>query len=277
MRQTGKRPVQEDAIAATRALGTGAIGLVALYLRAGDLTAALGKVESTAARRVIEPELYRALSLASEKNDAASWRGLMTELARGTRGQVGGELGIEEGLAEAGFFGALLETYRRDTTSVELAIQLAHNLIENGMSEAVPAVLAGAVTSPGGPEGEAAIALLGRAIEADARSGDFAGAEPHDRRRRDAPRADGGGARWRGQARRRGHPVSRRPRGASQRLPSARRDGAIGRARRGTYLARIRDDGRGAAPAPQAGQGARACHQGCGERNLPRSTRSRPS
>lgn len=177
MRQTGKRPVQEDAIEATRALGTGAVGMLSLYLRAGDVTAALSKVEATSARRIIEPELYRAVQLASERNDAESWRGLMNELARSTRGVIGGEMGLEQGLAEAGFFGAMLETYRRDPTSADLALQVAQNLVQYGMSEAVPAVLAGAVSSPTDEDGQAAVLLLGQAIEADAQIGDFPAAE----------------------------------------------------------------------------------------------------
>src|SRR5262249_14116262 len=52
---------------------------------------------------------------------------------------------LESEVLEAGLWGTVLEAYRRDATSPEIALLLAQSLVKHGLSEAAPLVMADAI------------------------------------------------------------------------------------------------------------------------------------
>lgn len=176
-RQTGKRPSPEEAAEVARGLGTGGATVAALLLRYGDVAAAIEKIDSSSARRIIDPDLYAQLQQVEARDDAESWRSLFAALDEQTTGRVGGELGIDAELLEAAYLGIAIEAYRREPTHVATAVELTRSLSSLGMSEAAPLVLEPALSDKATGEQVAAVlrALVG-ALEADARANDIAGA-----------------------------------------------------------------------------------------------------
>jgi tetratricopeptide (TPR) repeat protein len=172
-KQTGRRPTQDEAVESTRALESGATTLVALHLRAGDIQGALEAIDSSSARRVIDPGFYRVLRAAARRDDGASWRTVFAELDQQAP-ERGGEIGISEEVLEAAFFNVALEAYRRDPADIASALDLARLLAAYGLSEGVPYVLADGLGRTPRPE-DAALALrvLGAALDTDAEALDF--------------------------------------------------------------------------------------------------------
>ncbi|MBL9025586.1 MAG: hypothetical protein JNL21_25545 [Myxococcales bacterium] len=176
-RQSGKRPTQEEAAEVARGLGSGGTTVAALLLRYGDVGGAIEKIDSSSARRIIDPDLYAQLVQAQSRDDGESWRALFAALDEQTTGRVGGELGIDAELLDAAFLGVVIEAYRREPSHVATAVELSRSLASFGMSEAVPLVLEPALGGRPSPEQVSAVlrALVG-ALEADARANDIAGA-----------------------------------------------------------------------------------------------------
>ncbi len=176
-RQTGKRPGPEEAGEIARSLGTGGAAVVALMLRYGDIGQVVEQIDNSAARRIIDPDLYAQIHAVHSRDDADSWRTLFAALDEQTRGRVGGEIGIDPELLDAAWFSIALEAYRRDPAHVATAVELTRSLSGFGMGEAAPLVLAPTLADSPRPNEVAAVlrALVG-ALEADARTNDIAGA-----------------------------------------------------------------------------------------------------
>jgi tetratricopeptide (TPR) repeat protein len=147
------RPRREDALEAFRVFRSGAESLVALYLRHGDAAGALAEPERTSARKITPPSLYERLDRVASGGDAASWRELLKWLWNPERKDSPGprniendpELAVEPSLLKAALFGTAIEAYRADPTAADVAVALATLLVQLGLPEVAPLVLADAV------------------------------------------------------------------------------------------------------------------------------------
>jgi hypothetical protein len=149
------RPRREDALEAFRAFRSGAETLAAIHLRNGDALGALSDLESTSARKVRPPSLYDRLDRAANGGDAAAWRELLAWLwtpeRKDSPGPPGGEgdpeLAVDPSLLNAALFGTAVETYRLDPTVFDVSLGLSKLLVQLGLPEAAPLVLADSVVS----------------------------------------------------------------------------------------------------------------------------------
>jgi tetratricopeptide (TPR) repeat protein len=155
-RQTGERPAREDAVEAARALESGAVTLVALFLRHGDARGALETINQTSAKRVIPPELHQQIAAAATDGGARDWQGLAGMFAQLEEEPGDMETGPDPALLGSAVWGASLEAYRKDPSSLGASILLSQSLIELGLSEAAPHVLAEALGSQPDPRAVAA-------------------------------------------------------------------------------------------------------------------------
>ncbi len=164
--QHSPRPKREEAVEAFRAFRSGAETLAALYLRHGDVAGALAEIEHSSARRVVLPELYEPLERASS-GDVQGYRDLLAWLTTPERGQSSGrpdpredpEIATDPELLRAAAWGAAIEAYRHDPTAIDIDMALAGMLVEFGLPEVAPLVLADAVAAH--PEPAALSAALG--------------------------------------------------------------------------------------------------------------------
>ncbi|MET0591516.1 MAG: hypothetical protein ABW133_02380 [Polyangiaceae bacterium] len=147
------RPRREDALEAFRVFRSGAETLAALYLRHGDAQGALAEIDKTSARKIAPPSLYERLDRAANGGDAAAWRALLAWLWSPERKDSPGprnaendpDLAVEANLLKAALFGTAIEAYRLDPTASDVAVALATLLVQLGIPEAAPLVLADAV------------------------------------------------------------------------------------------------------------------------------------
>jgi hypothetical protein len=147
------RPRREDALEAFRVFRSGAETLAALYLRHGDAAGALAEIDKTAARKIAPPSLYERLDRAANGGDAGAWRDLLAWLWSPDRKDSPGprnaendpELAVEANLLRAALFGTAVEAYRLDPTASDVAVALATLLVQLGLPEGAPLVLADAV------------------------------------------------------------------------------------------------------------------------------------
>lgn len=174
-RARGTQVTREEGMEAVRALETGATVLAAIHLRSADPQGALTSIDKV--KDIARPELLRALETVVEKPDSDKW----LELARmlrppPTQGRGGGneeeDFGRDAELLRVASFAAAAESYRLDSTSPEPAAFVAAMLVDLGMGEAAPAVLADAVKAQKDPRivGLAlAITMqaMGRSLEAE--------------------------------------------------------------------------------------------------------------
>jgi tetratricopeptide (TPR) repeat protein len=151
-RQSGRRPTRAEGMEAARSIETGAMMLAALHVRHGDANRALTRLEGTDLRLITEPMLRRALIAASEEGDLRGWEALAATFAHEAapdEDDDGGSDRLAPELVEAALWGSLLEAYRKDPANMRIAAFLSERLVRLGMSEAAPAVLAGALgTAP---------------------------------------------------------------------------------------------------------------------------------
>jgi len=179
-RATGKRPERAEGMEAARSIETGAMTLAALYARHGDASSALARIEATELRLVTEPALRRALSAAADDGDARAWQMLAVLFAREGSPTEGDEEEREERvspmLVDAGFWGSVIEAYRKDPTNFETAVMVAQSLTKYGLSEGAPVILANAVTTNSNPHLlSVALRIVFEAMASDAEAGDADG------------------------------------------------------------------------------------------------------
>jgi tetratricopeptide (TPR) repeat protein len=155
-RQTGERPAREDAVEAARALESGAVTLAALYMRHGDARGALETINQSSVKRVIPPELHQQIAAAATDGGARDWQGLAGIFAQLEEEPGDMETGPDAALLGSAVWGASLEAFRKEPGSLGASMLLARTLIELGLSEAAPLVLAEALGSQPDPRAVAA-------------------------------------------------------------------------------------------------------------------------
>jgi tetratricopeptide (TPR) repeat protein len=171
-RARGTQVSREEGLEAVRALETGATVLAAIHLRSADPQGALGAIDKV--RDVARPELVRALETVVEKPESDKWLDLARMLRPPPRQAHNEEedFGRDGELLRVASFAAAAEAYRLDATSPEPAAFVAAMLVELGMGEAAPAILADAVRAQKDPR-IVGLALavtmqaMGRALEAE--------------------------------------------------------------------------------------------------------------
>ncbi|HKQ71999.1 MAG TPA: hypothetical protein VJT73_21790, partial [Polyangiaceae bacterium] len=142
------RPRREDELEAFRAFRSGAETLAALHLRHGDAKSALDSIDNSVARKVAPPSFYERLDRAANGGDAAAWKELLAWLWKDSPGSADSDpsLAVDPNVLKAALFGTALQAYRLDPTVADVNLALATLLVQIGLPEAVPPVLADAAT-----------------------------------------------------------------------------------------------------------------------------------
>jgi cellulose synthase operon protein C len=176
-RRTRRAPAREEASETWRALETGPLVAVALYLRDGDASGALAALDRMQARDLLASE-RRELAAALEAQAQEPSPGHCIELLDQLKPLTSREpTRDDEDFTEdrdifgAAGFGVAADCYRLDPTVPLVALTLAVALGELGMAEAAPAVLVDAVRAHPDPRviGESlAVTLEALATEEDA-------------------------------------------------------------------------------------------------------------
>jgi tetratricopeptide (TPR) repeat protein len=175
-RKTRRAPAREEAAETWRALETGPLVSVALYLRDGDVAGALAALDRMQARDLLASErreLAVALEVEAKEPSAAHCVDLLNEIKPLTGHEPAREeedFSEDQDIFAAAAFGVATECYRIDPSVPLVAMTLSVALGELGMAEAAPAVLADAVRAHPDPRvvGESlAITLDALATEAD--------------------------------------------------------------------------------------------------------------
>jgi len=156
-RARGAQVTREEGLEAVRALETGATVLAAIHLRNTDAQGALRSIEKV--REVARPELVRALEAVVQKPESERWLDLarMLRPAPQRRGDEE-DFGRDAELLRVASFAAAVEAHRLDVASPEPAAFVAAVLVDLGMGEASPAILADSVKAAKDPK------LLGLAL-----------------------------------------------------------------------------------------------------------------
>ncbi|MGA2448884.1 MAG: hypothetical protein ABTD50_09435 [Polyangiaceae bacterium] len=169
-RRTRVAPSHEDGIEAWRAIETGPVVLASLYLRDGDVPAALAAVGREPFRSLAEsgrPQLWTALAAAASDATAGGCIGLLRQLRSVTVGDAGDDndaFADDRDLFSVATFGLAGECYRLDPSAPAAALMLGHALVELGMAEAAPAVLIAAVRAHPDPH------LIGQSLDISLRA-----------------------------------------------------------------------------------------------------------
>jgi tetratricopeptide (TPR) repeat protein len=171
-RQRGTQVTREEGLEAVRALETGATVLAAIHLRSADAPGALAATDKV--KDLARPELVHALQAVIEKPESDKWLDLARMLRPPQHPSRGDEedFGRDGELLRVASFVCAAEAYRLDAASPEPAAFVAAMLVDLGMGEAAPAILADAVKAQKDPRivGLAlAITMqaMGRSLEAE--------------------------------------------------------------------------------------------------------------
>lgn len=182
-RTRGAQISREEGLEAVRALETGTTVLVAIYLRSGDPQGALAALEKVKDPQMTRPELMGAVKAVVDRPDSGRWLDLtrMIRPANPKGGQAHDEedFGRDSDLLRVASFVAACEAFRLDSTSPEPAAFVAATLVDLGMGDAAPAVLADAVKAQKDPR----IVRLGLAITTQAMGRALEVEEPETARR----------------------------------------------------------------------------------------------
>ncbi len=143
--ETRQLPSRDEATEAFRALQSGAYVMAALFLRHGRAAEAIQAIEASPAGRITRPSFFAKLRAAAVDSSAEDWRALAHDFARGAYAEEVEEPRLEPEVLDAVLWGVALESYRRDPTSLQMAHILADHLVDYGMPEAAPLVLADAL------------------------------------------------------------------------------------------------------------------------------------
>lgn len=158
---------RDEAFEAYRALRGGGYSLVALFLRHGDPRAVLTTADKADLGRIIAPELRDRLERAADGSDADSWADLYRFFDSASHAADAEEI-VDHDLMEAATWGSALELYRAEPSSMRGAVPLALQLVQRGMAEVAPLVLAPAVAKEGSPENLSfALGIVGKALVAE--------------------------------------------------------------------------------------------------------------
>lgn len=175
-RARGAQISREEGLEAVRALETGTTVLVAIHLRSGDAHGAIAALEKASLEdpQMTRPELMGALRGVVEHPDSDHWLDLARMLRPGQKGRFDEEdFGRDGDLLRVAAFVSACEAYRLDATSPEPAAFVAATLVDLGLGDAAPAVLADAVKAQKGDGRIVGVGLaitmqaMGRALEAE--------------------------------------------------------------------------------------------------------------
>jgi tetratricopeptide (TPR) repeat protein len=188
------RPRREDGIEALRAFRSGAETLADLHLRSGDALGALAELDRVSIQKIRPNSLYERLDHAANGGDANAWRDLLEWLWNPERKDAPGptgaesdpEFAIDPSLLRAALFGTAVETYRLDPTAADVDGALARLLVQVGLPEGAPLVLADAAAArPNAPFLSRSLALVLETIHNEDEADDsatarrvYAAAEP---------------------------------------------------------------------------------------------------
>ncbi|MCL2778155.1 MAG: hypothetical protein FWD73_09135 [Polyangiaceae bacterium] len=171
----GAQITNQDRIEAVRALVMGTTVLAAIYLRNADPRGALNAINTANLRELTRPELIESLQAVIDNPDSDKWLDLariVRSLPQQTKGDDIDDVDRDVDLLRVASFVAAVEAYRLDPTSLEPAAYVASMLVEMGMGEAAPAVLADAIQAHADPHilglGLAiTMQAMGRGVQAD--------------------------------------------------------------------------------------------------------------
>ena len=134
---------QDEAIEAFRAIRTGPLTFVAMYLRQGDAQGALAALDDDNVGRITAPSLRQRVESAAE-NDPEAWAELFRLFESSDESDEQGIL-LDPDLGRAAAWGAAIELYRVEPKSFRAAMPIASLLLAHGMAEAAPLLLAQAL------------------------------------------------------------------------------------------------------------------------------------
>lgn len=157
---------RDEAFETYRALRGGTIALVALYIRHGDPQGVLTAIDEADLDRMIPPELRNYLERAAE-HEPEAWAALYRVFQQASESN-GSIAVIDPELMGAAAFGAAIELFRIQPSSLDAAMPLSIELIKYGMAEVASLVVSGAVNRSSPPEHvSAALETVLRAIVAE--------------------------------------------------------------------------------------------------------------
>jgi hypothetical protein len=158
---------RDEAFEAYRALRGGGYTLIALYLRHGDARSALSAASRADLGRIIAPELADRLERAGDENDADAWADLCHFFDSAAHAADAEGL-LDHTLMEAATWGAAVQLFRAEPGSMRSAVPLSTQLVNYGMAEVAPLVLAPAVGKEPSPENVSfALGIVGKALVAE--------------------------------------------------------------------------------------------------------------
>lgn len=131
---------QDESLEAFRAIRTGPLTLVALYLRQGDASGALNALDDENITRITAPSLRERVESAATENDPEAWAELF-RLFESADGSDESGISLDPDLARAASWGAALELYRAEPNSFRAAMPLTSLLLAHGMGEVAPLIL----------------------------------------------------------------------------------------------------------------------------------------
>lgn len=134
---------QDEAIEAFRAIRTGPLTLVAMYLRQGDAEGALAALEDDNVARITAPSLRQRVEAAAE-NDPEAWAELFRLFESSGDSDESG-VTLDPDLGRAAAWGAAIELYRAEPRSFRAAMPISSLLLAHGMAEVAPLLLSQAL------------------------------------------------------------------------------------------------------------------------------------
>jgi hypothetical protein len=160
---------RDEWLEADRGQQEGPVLLTALYIRHGDPRGALSALDGAELERMVAPKLRQHLERAGDEHDPEAW----AELYRWFAGAAeNGASGFDPELMSGAAWGAALELFRAEPTTLRAAMPIATQLVTHGMSEVAGLLLTSVLSrnsSP--PEIGAGLALSLNAIVAEDASG----------------------------------------------------------------------------------------------------------
>ena len=156
---------------AYRALRGGGFTVIALYLRHADPLGALTALDEAGLDRAITPDLRARLEAAAQEDDPEAWLDLFRVYDSLTR-EVQQMLSLDPRLFEGAAWGTAISLFRAEPGSFRGSMPLATRLVDYGMAEVAPLVLASGLARGASPEQLAAgLALVLNATVAEAEAG----------------------------------------------------------------------------------------------------------
>jgi len=158
---------RDEAYEAYRALRGGGYTLIALYLRHGDARGALTAADRADLGRIIAPELRDRLERAADDNDPDAWSDLCHFFDSASRAAEADGL-FDHALMEAATWGAAVQLFRAEPSSMRGVAPLSAQLLNYGMAEVAPLLLTPAVNKEANAENLSfALGLVGKALVAE--------------------------------------------------------------------------------------------------------------